>query len=133
MTPISKNVTIRFGDHHRIFFRVREREWDELQGKYVPGPYRDLTGYTILSQIRTTADDATTLAQYAPTLGNQADLELGRGAVWLDLTATETGALRDLDPRPKEAVYDVQLTTPASEVYTYVEGKVVFVQDVSRV
>lgn len=133
MSPVKKDVTIRFGDSHQIFFRVRERVWSELEDKFVPGPYRDLTGWTVLAQIRATTDSEVVLLTYTPTLGNQADEVLGRGSIWLDITPTQTNQVRAMNPQPTGGVYDVQLTTPAGEVYTYLEGKINFAKDVSRV
>lgn len=133
MTPIVKNLFVRFGDSHQLFFRIRERVYNETTGTYEPGPYRDLTGWTVLCQVRTTHDAPDPLYVYDTTLGDQADLVSGRGSVLLTATAATTGALRTVDPRPEEAVYDIQLTTPSGEVYTYIEGAITFKKDVSRV
>lgn len=134
MIPHVEDITIRFGDAKEIFFRVRERVWDPAAnggaGGWVAGDYRDLTGWTVLSQIRQTTEDATILLTFTPTLGDQSDLVNGRGAVLLKLTGVQTAGLaRTLT----SAVYDVQLTDAAGDPWTYIAGAVAFVKDTSRV
>lgn len=131
--PIVKNLFVRFGDSHQIFFRIRERQFNTSTNKWEPGPYRDLTGWTFSAQVRTDYDAPAVLYSYTVQLGNQADLVNGRGSVLLTVTAATTKALRSIDPLPKEAVYDVEATNTAGEVYTYVEGTITFKKDVSRV
>lgn len=131
MIAAKKDLQIRFGDVFRLLLRVRQRTL--AGGVWVPGPYRDLTGWTILSQIRVNADSETVITTFTSTLGDQEDEELGRGSFTLSLSSETTAALRALSPIPSNAVYDVQLTAPSGDAYTYVEGKVTFLKDVSRV
>jgi hypothetical protein len=129
MIPYSKNITIRFGDSKRLFFRIRERVWNAETEIWEPGAYRDLTGYTVLSQVRETTEADTVLMTFTPTIGDQNDPDQ-LGSVWLDLTPEQTASV---DRTLKKADWDVQLTTPAGDVDTYVAGKVAFTKDTSRV
>lgn len=127
MIPAPVDITLRRGDTKLIFFRVRQRTWDNALGKWVPGAYRDLTGWSVLSQIRVTADAPDPpLATFSVTLSNQATTP---GGVTLRLAPAVTSAL-DL---PEGGVWDVQLTDGAGDVFTYIAGAVSFEKDVSRV
>ena len=129
MTPYPKDIKIRFGDVKEIFFRVRERQWDAATSKWVPGDYRDLTGYTVLSQVRATSEDTTVLLSFTATLGNQSDVENGRGSVFLKVTSAQTAAVART---VTTAVWDCQLTDSGGNTNTYVGGAVTFEKDVSR-
>ena len=131
MIPAPVNITIRRGDTKNIFFRVRERTWNPAlnggAGGYEAGPYRDLTGWSVLSQIRESKDAADPAATFAVTLSNQTTTP---GGVTLKLTAAVT---KDMVLPPTGGVWDVQLTDAAGDVHTYIEGSVAFEKDVSRV
>jgi hypothetical protein len=129
MTPYQKNIGIRRGDTKEIFFRVRTKVWDEGTSTYVPGPYKDLTGYTITSQVRETKGSVATLLTFTVTLGNQADLVDGRGAVFMKITDDDTQAV---STAISTAVYDVQFQEPDGDKFTYIEGNVAFDEDVTR-
>lgn len=129
MDALPKDIKIKFGDTKEVFFRVRDRVYDTGTNTWVTGSYRDLTGYTVLSQIRKTADDADPLVAFTTSLGDQTDVELGRGAVLLKLTPAETAAL---DRTLTTGVWDVQFTDPGGDTYTYIEGAVTFSKDVTR-
>lgn len=133
MIPIVKNQFVRFGDTHQIFFRIRERQFNSSTNQWEPGPYRDLTGWAFKAQVRTDLDTPAVLYEYTVTLGNQADLTVGRGSVFLEAEAATTKALRNLNPVPTEGVYDVEATTPQGDVFTYIEGTITFKKDVTRV
>jgi hypothetical protein len=127
MKPANKPIYIRFGDIHEIFFRVRRKIWNGTA--WVNDGYQDLTGYEVLIQVRQTTEKDVLLT-YTITLGDQTDEEFGRGAVYAKLTSVQTKALaRNLS----EGVYDVQITDTLGNPNTYVEGKVTFGKDVSRV
>lgn len=128
MIPAKRDITIRFGDIHEIFFRVRTKTWNGTA--WVLGPYQDLTGWTVLCQVRKTSEDATVLLTYTVTLGNQAEPVAGLGAVYLKLTGVQTASVSRIETA---AVYDIQLTDAAGNPQTYCEGKVMFTKDVSRV
>lgn len=128
MIPYPKNITIRFGDAKEIFFRVRERVWSGTE--WVAGDYRDLTGWTILSQVRATTEDPIPLLEFTATLGDQTDLVNGIGSVYLKLTGAETAGVTRTITTGK---WDVELTDDLGDPYTYVAGDVTFTKDVSRV
>lgn len=129
MDALAKDIKIKFGDTKEVFFRVRDYVLDIDSGTWIIGPYRDLTGYTITSQIRVTADDENPLVSFSVTLGDQTDAVLGRGAVLLKLTPAQTSAL---DRTLKTGVWDVQFTDSDGDAYTYIEGIVTFSKDVTR-
>jgi hypothetical protein len=126
--PYPKDITIRRGDSKRIFCRIRERLWDPSAngglGGYVPGDYRDLTGWVGKAQVRTTEDSATVVAEFTVTLSDQTATP---GGVTLYLApATTAGITVDT------AKWDFQFTDAASDVWTYAAGAVTIVKDVTR-
>lgn len=124
MKPWPHDLSIRRGDTKELFFRVRERVWDETTSAYIPGAYRDLTGWTVLAQYRATEDANEVLAEFAATIMDQG---VTPGGVLLRLTPAQTASLTILT-----GVWDCQLTDPAGDVYTYIAGKVAVDKDVSR-
>lgn len=128
MIPFKKDITIRFGDTKELFFRVRERTFNAGTGLYEPGAYRDLTGCTVLAQVRATTEGAVLLT-FESTLGNQADPVDGKGAVYLLIDAVDTATVTRT---VLSGVWDCQITDSAGKNYTFVAGAVVFTKDVSR-
>jgi hypothetical protein len=127
MKPAVKPIYIRFGDIHEIFFRVRRKIWSGTA--WVDDGYQDLTGYTVLIQVRQNTE-SDVLLTYTITLGDQSDLTNGRGAVYAKVSGAQTAAL----PRfLSEGFYDIQITDTLGDPNTYIEGKVTFGKDVSRV
>jgi hypothetical protein len=129
MNPFKKDIGIRRGDTKEIFFKVRTKVWDSGTSAYVPGPYKDLTGYTITSQVREQKASVATLLTFTVTLGNQADLVDGRGAVFLKIDSDDTQAVSTAITK---GVWDVQFEEPDGDKFTYIEGDVVFDEDVTR-
>ena len=129
MEPAKKDITIRRGDTKEIFFRVRTKVWNATTSLWGPGPYKDLTGYTIASQVRQTKGANTTLLDFDVTIGNQADVTNGRGAVLLKIPGSETATV---PTNVATGVYDVQFTEPDGDPFTYLEGNVLFTEDVTR-
>jgi hypothetical protein len=129
MQPAVKDITIRRGDTKELFFRVRTKVWNATTSAWEPGPYKDLTGYTVAAQVRTAKDATSILLTFAVTLGNQADLTNGRGAVLLKIPGTDTAAV---PLATVTGVYDVQFTEPDGDPFTYLEGNVLFTEDVTR-
>lgn len=127
MIPFQHDITIRFGDSKQIFFRVRERTWNGTA--WVAGPYRDLTGCTILSQVRATTEAADPILEFTPTLGDQEDEVDGRGSVILYVADEVT---RALERTLTAGVWDAQIEDAGGDVLTYIEGAVTFAKDVSR-
>lgn len=126
MIPLPVQITIRRGDTKEISFRVRRWVLNELTGVLEPVEYRDLTGWTVLSQIRSTEDSTTVVAEFTPTIPDQSILA-NRGFVYLKLTPVQTEGIII-----ESGVWDAQLTDPGGDVYTYVAGPVVIAKDVSR-
>lgn len=131
MIPAPVDITIRRGDTKIVFFRVRERVWNPAAnggaGGYLPGAYRDLTGWTILSQIRETTESASPAATFTATLSDQVAVP---GGVTLRLPPATTAGLT---LPVGGGVWDVQLTDTVGDVHTYLAGAVTFEKDVSRV
>lgn len=126
MIPVKRNITIRIGDVHEIFFRIRQKVWDGTA--WVPGPYQDLTGWEILIQVRQTTETEVLLT-YTTTFGDQEDVVSGRGAVYAKLLATQT---ETVDRTITKGGYDIQVTDDIGDPRTFVEGDVVFTKDWSR-
>lgn len=128
MTPWPKDIKIKRGDTKEIYFRVRTRVWNPAlnggAGGYEAGPYRNLTGWTVLAQIRATQDSATPLAEFDATLSDQV---ADTGGVLLKLSPADTAAI----PSGTHG-YDVQLTDANGDVWTYIEGEVEVSKDYSR-
>lgn len=128
MTPWPKDITIRRGDTKELYFRVRSRVWNAAlnggAGGYEAGPYRDLTGWTVLAQIRASKTSTTIEATFSVNLGNQATTP---GGCLLRLTPVQTAALSI-----SSGGYDVQLTDTNGDVWTYIEGTVTITGDYSR-
>lgn len=119
MIPGSKNLSIYKGDTFPFYARIQGLDDDgESMG------YLDLTGCTPLAQIRSTADSATVLATFDCEIPAQTGDNLGR--VNIRLEAEDTVTLVN-------GVWDLQLTWPNGDVFTYLAGKVSVIQDVSRV
>jgi hypothetical protein len=125
MIPGVSNLEWVRGDSYSKFGRVRTKVWDGLTSSYVPGPYRDLTGWTGLAQVRESVDAPAVLFELAVTLGNQGT---SLGSFFLTATPADTADLTIF-----EGVWDLQWTTNAGEILTYVGGTVTLKKDVSRV
>ena len=124
MIPAPHDIVIKRGDTFSLFARARDKVWDAGTGQYIAGPYKDLTGWVGLCQLRATEDSATVIATPTIVIGNQVT---ALGSFFMNMTDAETGAITAL-----EGVYDIQFTTPAAEVYTYVGGIWTLSKDVSR-
>jgi len=129
MIPAEKNIVIRRGDTKEIFFRVRTKVWNSGTSSWEPGPYKDLTGYTIESQVREAKSSVTVLLTFTIILGDQGDPVDGRGAVLMRIHGSLTAAV---STAIAAGVFDVQFTEPDTDPYTYIEGTVEFTEDVTR-
>jgi hypothetical protein len=123
MRPAVHNIEIYRGDTFEIFFRVRTKVFNEIDQEWEPGPYKVLTGWTGLAQIRASADAVSIDATLTVTLSNQTTTP---GGVLCRLTPTETAALSIT-----AGVWDVQLTD-GTDTFTYITGSVAVVKDVAR-
>ena len=129
MKPLKKDIEIRRGDTFELFFRVRTRVWNPAlnggAGGYEPGPYRDLTGYTVTSQFRSSEDAADPALTFTCTLTNQTTTP---GGVLVRATPAQTAALTIF-----AGGYDVQLATAGMvDAWTYIEGTVTVDKDWTR-
>lgn len=124
MIPAVSNIKFVRGDSYSKFGRVRTKVWDGVQGIYVPGPYRDLTGWTGLAQVRASVDSATVLFEFDVELGNQGTT---LGSFFIKALPEYTKDLTVL-----EGVWDLEWTTSTGEKLTYASGTVELIPDVSR-
>lgn len=129
MKPYVKAIDIRRGDTKELFFRVRTKVWNATTLVYDPGPYKDLTGYTITSQVRQAKSSATVLLTFTCMIGNQADATAGLGAVYMVISADDTATV---PLNVTGGFYDIQFTEAGGNVFTYIEGAVTFDEDVTR-
>jgi hypothetical protein len=116
------NIEIYQGDSRDIFFRVK-RKVSSNPDSY---EYIDVTGCTVLSQIRPSYSSEVVLATFQGTIANQST---SRGGVLLHLDPTVTSSLLP----GQAAVWDCQLTFPGGgEVKTFLAGRVTVTPEVSR-
>lgn len=124
MIPAPVNLQWVRGDSFTKFGRVRTKTWDSTIGAYIPGPYRNLTGWTGLAQVRETLDSNTVLFAITVTLGDQ---NTAPGSFFLTAAPEVTEELTTL-----LGVWDLQWTTNTGQVLTYASGTVTLTKDVSR-
>ena len=124
MLPAVSDIEFVRGDNFSKFGRVRTKVWDATSQSYIPGPYRDLTGWVGLAQVRPDVDSNTILFTFDVVLGNQTT---ALGSFFLNATPAMTKDLTVFS-----GVYDLQWTTNTGEIFTYVGGKVTLKKDVSR-
>lgn len=118
MTPGSKNLSIYKGDTFPFTIRIQGLDEDgESTG------YLNLTGCVPLAQIRATPT-SDVLVSFTCSIPTQTGADLGR--VNLRLESEDTDEL-------VSGVWDLQLTWPNGDVFTYLAGKVTVTGDVSRV
>jgi hypothetical protein len=128
--PAVQDITVRQGDRFDLFVRLRQKVWNPALngglGDWEPGPYVDLTGKTVRSQIRTTSDAAAVAATFTPTISDQVAL---KGGCLLTLFPVDTRSLS------VNGVYDVEVETTATptDTETFLEGAVTVKKDTTRV
>jgi hypothetical protein len=123
MQPAQCDITLYRGDYFEMTVRLREGTWNGYQ--YVAGNYLNLTGWTGRAEIRANQDATDVLASFTAEILTQAGSSLG--GVKLSLPTAQTSTLS-----VASAVWDFQLTDPASRVYTYLRGSVAVEKDVTR-
>lgn len=114
------------GDSYELFGRVRTKVWDAETSTYVPGPYRDLTGWVGRAQVRTALNSTTVLFSFDVELGNQSTTP---GSFFIKAQPADTSSLAD---NQLAGVWDLEWTSPDGEVITPVGGQVALEGDVSR-
>lgn len=129
MIPAPKDITIQQGDTFQLLFRVRSQVWDSTLGKWVPGPYVNLTGATPKAQIRATAASTTVIAELTGVVLDQMITET-LGGVLFSLTSSQTLSL--VPTTTAKYVYDAELTLADGTVNTYLSGKVTVKPGVTR-
>lgn len=124
------NIEFVRGDSYSLFGRVRTKVWDSAAndgvGGYVPGPYRDLTGWTGRAQVRASLVTTTVLFSFTVELGNQVTTP---GSFFIKAVPADTENLSDLQLK---GVWDLEWTSPTGEVVTPIGGSVTLEGDVSR-
>lgn len=91
----------------------------------VPGDPIDLTGCTVLAQLRESPQATEPLHSFDAEILDQIDLET-RGKIRIELTPAQTTDL------PETTFWDLQLTHPNGDVFTYLVGTVTAEGQVSR-
>lgn len=121
MTPYPKSVTVKQGDTYELGFRVRERVFNVLTGLWEPGPYRDLTGWTVRAQVKDEYTDEVAAMVFTGVILDQVATP---GGVFLKLPGTQTH-LVDISPETSswEGVWDVVMIQPDADEFTYIAGK----------
>lgn len=115
----SVTLTVRAGDVLKYRFQVRDQNPENPELPPVP---RDLTGWTVLSQLRTLASSDAVVATW-----DIAPLDAtGVVAMRVDGSVTQSWAAL------KQLVSDVQLTDPSGDPTTILDIVVLASQDVSR-
>lgn len=125
MRPVTRKIEIYQGDTFVFYFRIRTKVYDEQVLAWIPSNYLDLTGSTVLAQVRASVASSVVLATFSATLTNQTTTP---GGITLTLTPTQTSALPSTG-----GVWDVQVTNGSGVVRTYINGEVAVLQEVSRV
>lgn len=128
MQPHNEDFTIKRGDYFELTFRIRTRVWDpnlngDAGGGWVPGDYRDLTGWTGKFMLRQAQDDVAPAVTGTVTIANQSTL---KGGVTFSFEGDDTQALLG------DYFYDVELTNELGKPRTFWDGKFTFGKDVSR-
>lgn len=136
MIPAVVPIKLTRGDLHRMGLRIRTKVWDpdanDGAGGYVPGPYRDLTGCSVLAQVRKTTEDTTVLGAWTATILDQNDAAT-KGKVRLEMPHAVSKLLPLTNDKTKEIwVYDVQIEDPSGEPETYIGGPLRVIGDTSR-
>jgi hypothetical protein len=120
--PIAEDITIYRGDTFEFFFRLRDDEFAP-NGSVISSVYRNLTGFVGKAEVRDL--NKALLAEFSVTVAAHA---VTPGAVLCVLTPTQT---RSFPVGGSNAIgtWDVQLTSPAGKVKTYVRGSVYVVDE----
>jgi hypothetical protein len=126
MKKATFNIEFVRGDSYSLFGRVRTKVWDSETSTYVPGPYRDLTGWVGRAQVRATPASTTVLFTFDVELGDQ---QAAPGSFFIKAQPSDTAALPD---NQVNAVWDLEWTSTTNEVITPIGGTVKLEIDVSR-
>lgn len=112
------------GDRHEIFVRAKDQIWDQDLQRFVDGSYLDLTGRTITSQLRLAKDSP----EIAATLEVQLyDQTVTPGALMVVILPAASALLTE-----GTYYWDLQTSSSATEVDTFLAGKATCIGDVTR-
>lgn len=117
MLPGTKDLAIYQGDTFILRLRLK------LSTARNVNDYIDLTGCSVVAQIRSTEDSNTIIAPFTTVVENQTT---NKGEVTISLANTTTTAMT------QDGLYDVQVTFPDGTVTTYLRGKVTLTKEVTR-
>jgi hypothetical protein len=142
MVPYAQTIEIYRGDYYSQMLRLRQRVWNPIlkngQGDWAPGPYRDLTGWSGIFQIRTQPDQISPAGVGTVTIMDQVQTV---GGVTYSIPGTVT---QNLEPDPNYAppgedpgnflwgwmYYHVKLIDPSGNDYTFLAGTVKLVKGI---
>jgi hypothetical protein len=130
MQPSPKPIRLTRGDFYELYMRIRERVWDEGSQSWVPGAYRDLTGWSGQAQMRRTYDDPDVLATFDVVLDDQTQPDTV-GGVFVRLEDAVTATLPVTDDKNRW-VWDLEMIDLAGKPATYLQGSVTVKPDVTR-
>jgi hypothetical protein len=116
--PTKRDLQIYRGDDFEFPFRLKDSA----------GAYIDITGWTILAQVRASADDDVVIVTLTPNIDPDQSAGGNRGMCVLTLTDVQTASL---EPSTSD-VWDLQTTDTNGKDQTWLAGKVTVVADVSR-
>lgn len=110
------------GDTFMQTFRLRYLNTDQTLGSYM-----NLTDSTAKAQMRTSAGNATVVAEFTATIEDQSTMP---GGITISLTHTATADIDATTTTPY--VWDLQLTDVAGRVTTYLAGSITVLAEVTR-
>lgn len=119
--PVKFNIETYQGDRYELFFRIREREWDQElndgEGDWVLGDYIDLSGHTPSGKIKLNREQETPItATFDCHITNQVTI---KGGVIAVLLPVQSKLLTE-----KKYVYDIQTKIDAEHINTWLTGNV---------
>lgn len=122
--PVTQDFTLYQGDRFELYFKVYSLIWNAATGKYDKGPYVDLTGQTPKAQIKAQRGAAeAVVASFACSLADQV---ADKGGVLCVLLPAQAELLT-----ANSYVYDVQLSSDADHITTYITGQITVTKQVT--
>lgn len=122
--PAVINLDAYQGDRLEVFFRVRNRSFNEQLQMWVPGDYVNLTGWTAKGHVKASKSTVDPLTAFEFTISDQA---ITPGGVTAYLTPDKTALLT-----AEKYLYDIQLTNGPANVITYLAGEIRVTAEVTR-
>jgi hypothetical protein len=122
--PGTYALNIYQGDLIVKVFRLRDATIDPVTGDVIPGDYKDLTGKTVQSEIRTTKNNPTVAAAFTGAV--DADQVTNKGQLSITMLPAVSKTLSE-----GNYVWDLQVKTSTTDIKTYLAGPLVVVGDVT--